>query len=247
MSRISSPSLVAALVTAGVVLTSCDQSQHSNPVAMTEPLFSSVPGTVRVSPPRAASIVPATPAELVAALKTAYETRDLVLFSALLSDAPGAEFQFGSVAPPAAPSNSWGREEERRIHLRMFTPAAIPPSGAPLPRELWMSSIDASFVQTSAFGDRLDLYRDPLDNREGLDPTRWRAHSAEFATTAFFETQGDTDYRVEARVRFVVIEDLAPGVGPAKKLRLYRWEEVLPAGASTAEARSWKTIKQLYG
>lgn len=242
-----SRSFVAMLAAAAVALPGCDQGRQANPAAPpSAPHLLYSDGAVRVSPPRAARIVPASPAELVAALQTAYQSRDFALFSALLSDAPGAQFEFEGVTPPAPPANSWGRAEECRIHLRMFDPAAIPPVDAPLAPELWMTSIDASFVQTSPFVDRPDLYRDPLGNRHGLDPSRWRAHAAEFATTAFFDTQGDTDYRVNARVFFVVVEDLARGAGPAKKFRLYRWEESTPAGASTAEARSWTDIKQLY-
>lgn len=247
MPRIRSRSFVALLAATAIALPGCDRGRHASPAAPAQaPYLSYTDGAVRVSPPRAARIVPASPAELVAALQTAYQSRDFALLSALLSDAPGAQFEFEGVTPPAPPANSWGREEERRIHLRMFDPAAIPPGDAPLPAELWMSSIDASFVQTSPFVDRPDLYRDPLGNRAGLDPSRWRAHAAEFATIAFFETQGETDYRVDARVLFVVIEDLAPGAGPAKKFRLYRWEEWTPAGASTAETRSWTSVKKLY-
>lgn len=247
MLRNGSRSFVALLLATGAVLTGCDQARDSNPAAVAGlPNFSPAAGGVRVSPPRAARAVPTSPAELVAAMQTAYQSRDFALLSALLSDAPGAQFQFEGLTPPAPPANSWGRGDECRIHARMFDPAAIPPGDAPLPVELWMTSIDASFVQMSPFVDRPDLYRDPLGNRPGLDPSRWRAHAAEFATIAFFETQGETDYRVDARVLFVVIEDLAPGAGPAKKFRLYRWEEWTSAGASTAETRSWSSVKSLY-
>jgi hypothetical protein len=78
-----------------------------------------------------------------------------------------------------------------------------------------------------------------------LDPARWQAIEAQYRTAVYFNTQGDTDYRVDGRQNFVVILDLGGMLGPGRGAFLYRWED-LATPAAIATPYELDRMKSLY-
>jgi hypothetical protein len=192
---------------------------------------------------------------LVQGLAGSYRQRAFAKFSPLLSDDPAMYLYLLSEPTPSG-ETSWGVTEERRIERRMFEPQNIPPGETPVPRELWIQSIDISLTALTPWVERTDLYRSST-NSQGLDPAHWRATEATYGARVFFQLAGTTDYQIDGRTNFVVAEDMTKQACDAGKFLLYRWEDL---GASRVargsahpgrnhvrvEPRSWSAVKQLY-
>jgi len=177
-------------------------------------------------PPGDTNIVPKTQDELIQGLASAYRTRNYDKFVNLfpLTEDNAAYFFFLNEAVNGV--TNWDLTEELRIHRRMFKPEDPLPGEQPVPAELWLNSITITLDRTaSEWGERSDLYRSDA-NPEGLDPAKWKATEAEYHADVFFETQGETDYRVNGRANFVVIEDLTKPSGTDRKFLIYRWEDL---------------------
>jgi hypothetical protein len=147
---------------------------------------------------------------------------------------------------------NWDVTEEQRIHQRMFEPENPRPGDAPVPNDLWLTSITITLNRVSSeWEERADLYATPAEP-EGLDPELWKPVGAEYQADVLFDTQSETDYRVDARQSFVVLDRRDRLEGVPGKFSLYRWEELGWPPASTAtfgvgvEATSWSGIKRLY-
>jgi hypothetical protein len=196
-------------------------------------------GTSCIFSPEAGEIPPAPPptienaADLIEALSRAYQQRDDKLFAKLLANDPenNAEYLFLLSDPTPENETQWGYSEEVRIHQRMFHPEAPLPGDTPVPPEIWLQSLTITLTPETAFSERTDLY-----TTEGgyLDPAKWRATSATYGTYLLFELAGETDYRVEGRADFVVIEDRTKDVGDDGKFLLLIWEDLGSAGKPDA-------------
>jgi hypothetical protein len=180
-------------------------------------------------------------------LAEAYATRNAKRFTSLLADDPasGAEFLFLLAEPTQAGETMWGFAEETRIHRRMFDPENIPAGDPPVPPQFWVQAINITLTQLGEFRERPDLYRSAT-NTVGLDPRRWRASDARYATNVFWTMQGDVDFQVEGEANFVVIEDLMKPGCDEDRYWLYIWEELPPTPLAAAEQASWSAVKTLY-
>jgi hypothetical protein len=171
-----------------------------------------------------------TQTELITELKNAYQRRDYDCFANLFSnETDGAEYFFFLNEPEGA---NWDLTEELRIHRRMFKPEDPLPGETPVPQDLWLVSIDIQLQPQTEWTDRPDLYVSE-ENPTGLDPARWRATEAAHNAQVFFKMSGQTDYSVDGRANFVVIEDLTKAAGTDRKFLIYRWEDL---GSNTKPA-----------
>jgi hypothetical protein len=201
-------------------------------------------------PPADAVPVFRSPEDVVAGLARAYQRRDLELFELLLADdkTRNAEFVFRSME---FVETEWGRDEELRIHRRMFLPQN---EGLdPVPAELWIQSIDIELQQRGSFSemtDLTDLYS-AVEGRDGkLDPGIWRALAALYSTDLSFRTAGEADYVSRGGARFVVIEDRTKKMGERGKFLLLVWEDLcgslLSPALRSSEQICWGRVKALY-
>ncbi|MFQ5600680.1 MAG: hypothetical protein ACE5G2_09000 [Candidatus Krumholzibacteriia bacterium] len=164
---------------------------------------------------------------LITSLERAYREMDLARYTSILSNEEGAGFSFILSELAAAGETRWGYEEEVRVHRRVFEPKNLPEGEPPVDSGLWLRSIDIRLTLQGEFTERADLY---VDQNRPLDPARWRATDARYAVSVFFETQGNTDFRIEADENFVVIEDLTKEVGDSGKFLLYVWTDLDAGG-----------------
>ncbi len=179
-----------------------------------------------------------TPAELIDVLARAYRSMDLDLYATLFPNARqhDVEFRFVLYGPTRDNETEWGYDEEMRIHRRMFRPEAVLPGERPVPRRLWVRAIDVALVPLGPWTERFDLYRSEHNPQAPLDRHRWRATSAEYATSVTWHLVAGTTMHIEGQARFVVIEDLRKEAGEPGKLLVYQWEDLGPAAAGLARA-----------
>jgi len=170
--------------------------------------------------------IPTTPDELIQNLVAAYQQRNYLAFENLLpTDSDNAPYLFFlSEALPNGQTN-WDRNEELRIHRRMFNPESPLPGETPVPQELWLQSITITLSPLASFTERPDLYKSPT-NPDGLDSNVWKAQECTYQANLLFDTQSTTDYRVDGRANFVVIENLTKASGDDRKFLIYRWEDL---------------------
>jgi hypothetical protein len=192
-------------------------------------------GTPDLGPPR-------SEAALVTQMLGAYRSRDYATFEHLLSAEEGLEFQFdgGVDGSPVR----WDLLEELRIHRRMFDPRATVGHSSPVPTDLYLTAVTLEYVLASAFNERSDLY----STMGGpVDPERWRVTDAEYHVILFFEMAGETDFMVDTRQSFVVLEDRALEAGSPNKFFLYQWTDLGDADKPLGvEQASWSAIKRIY-
>jgi hypothetical protein len=178
------------------------------------------PSRARKTPPNPYPVLDSEMA-LIKTLEMAYHRRDFDKFVSLLASQDSVGYRF---LPGEQNSGefSWGAAEETRIHRRMFQPQVPVPGESPVRPELWLQAVDITLTPRSEFVKRPDLYRS-VSNPDGLDPARWRATEATYGTFVLFQLAGSTDYQVEARAAFVVIEEEAKlHVNDPGKWLLYR-------------------------
>jgi hypothetical protein len=202
--------LVLALVVATAIFSGCIFSPETKDTGPT------------VTPP------PANQDELIQLLSKSYRERDINTFTNLFPSAADEAPYFFFLNAPVNGVNNWDLNEEVRIHRRMFKPEDPLPGETPVDPALWLASITITLNRTaSSWVERTDLYKTPT-NPEGLDAAKWKASEAEFHADILFETQGDTDYRVDGRHNFIVIEDVTKTSGTDRKYLIYRWEDLDP-------------------
>jgi len=210
--------------------------------------------------------VPILPEELIQELATVYQQRDYLAFENLFPNAgDNAPYLYFLSEPLPNGQTNWDVTEELRIHRRMFNPENPLPGETPVPQALWLQSISITLTQTNPFAERSDLYQSPT-NPDGLDPNVWKAIESVYVANLFFDTQTTTDYRVDGRANFVVIENLAKASGEDRKFLIYRWEDLgatvvagsdgrtgaqsLLSGVSNAsssvEPKTWSGVKNIY-
>ena len=165
---------------------------------------------------------------LIENLRLAYQKRDVEKFITLLHP----DYQFHLNDPPG---EYWGYTEEIRIHQRMFDPQNIPPTDPPLSTDLWLTSVDIQLQGANAFDERPEVYRSAT-NQEGLEEATWDATGADYTATVFFETQGETDYRVEGRADFIVARDRTKAIDAPGAWLIYRWFDLGPLKPTLASA-----------
>jgi hypothetical protein len=173
--------------------------------------------------------IPTTPVELIAKLQEAYQLRSYDVFANLFPTAEdNAPYLFILSEPLPGGQTNWDVTEELRIHRRMFQPENPLPGETPVPQDLWLAGITITLTPLRDFSERTDLYGPPVNpnNPQGLDPAKWKATEAEYHADILFDTQTDTDYRVNGRTNFVVIEDLTKTTGDNRKFLIYRWEDL---------------------
>jgi hypothetical protein len=165
--------------------------------------------------------------ELIQKLAVSYQRRQYPIFENLFPKAAdSAPYLFVLSEPLPGGQMNWDVTEELRIHQRMFEPENPRPGDAPVPNDLWLTSISITLNRVSSeWEERTDLYATPAEP-EGLDSDRWKAVGAEWHADIFFDTQSETDYRVDGKSYFVVVEDLSKNVGDERKFLIYRWEDL---------------------
>ena len=185
-----------------------------------------------------------TPEEVIQALAMAYRNMDRHLLADLLVNDPArnAEYLFLLSAPTDLGETQWDRDEEVRIHHRMFDPGNPPPGDPPVASELWVQSLAIALHPAEPFAERTDLY---TTNGGPLDPAIWRAVDARYSTYVFFDLTG-TDYKVEGQANFVVVEDLTKGLGAAHKFQLYVWEDIEAVPGVAVTSTTWGLVKGLF-
>lgn len=183
--------------------------------------------------------------DLVDELALAYSRRDYETYTDLFP-ATDPHFRFYLNEPLPSSETHWGVTEELRLHRRMFDPENPLPGETPVPQDLWLQSIVTSLTATTPWTERPDLYRSP-SNPEGLDSSHWLAREAVYQAIVFFDTQSTTDFRVDSRQNFIVIEDLTLPSGSQGKFLFYIWED-LGSVLQTAvtQVKSWSRMKDLY-
>ena len=215
-------------------------------------LFEILAARQAIAAPAVARTCPETEADVIAALERAYGTLNYNLYRSLLADnAPdNAEFRFFLSEPTGGGETQWAVTEELRIHQRMFVPERTPEGDVPVPPELWVQSIDIHLTQLEPFQERPDLYSQDGGADGKLDPGRWRATDARYATDVFWNTQGDVDYQVTGQAIFVVIQDRERRACASGRFLLYIWEDIGSPAAATVRAIesqvSWSEVKALY-
>lgn len=169
-----------------------------------------------------------SPADLIVLFAHAYRSMDLELYGTLFAHEPGqgVGFRFVLNQPTEAGEAEWGYEEEMRIHRRMFRPESIGADERPLPRELWVHSIQVQLVPLTGFHERYDLYISEHNPMGELNRKQWRATDAVYATDVTWLTQGGRMMRIVGQARFIVIEELHLPAGATGKFRIYRWEDL---------------------
>lgn len=170
--------------------------------------------------------IPTNEPELIANLALAYQHRNYDEFANLLPTAENnVQYFFFLSAPLEDGTTNWGATEELRIHRRMFNPENPLPGETPVPQELWLQSITISLTPIREFVERPDLYASQT-NPSGLDPAKWKVTEAEYHAEILFDTQTETDYRVDGKANFIVINDLTKTAGQDRKFLIYRWEDL---------------------
>ncbi len=164
-----------------------------------------------------------SPSQLLSQLQRAYSEMNYERFATLFSASDdGVPYLY---VTDDSLGTTWDLIEELRIHRRIFAPEDPLPGETPLPRDLWLVSIDMQLEPQSEWTERPYLYRSEA-NPFGLDPARWRAVEAEYLGHVFMKTQGQTDYSTTVRGRFVVIEDRLVSPGSARRFTIYRWVDL---------------------
>ena len=203
--------LLLALVVATALFSSCIFKPDEKPPENTGPT------------------IPTTQDELIQLLSTAYRNRDIDTFANLFPNTADAAPYFFFLNEPVNGVSNWDLTEELRIHRRMFKPEDPLPGEDEVPPDLWLVSITINLSRTAVnWVERTDLYKTPT-NPEGLDSAKWKASEAEFHADILFELQGDTDYRVDGKHNFIVIEDVTKAAGTDRKFLIYRWEDLQTA------------------
>lgn len=195
-------------------------------------IFSPKPEPGRIIDPPAPYPAIINPPTLIENLKLAYQKKDYDKFATLFHP----EYQFRLNEPADDGTEYWGLTEELKIHRRMFRPGDIQPPEEPLPTELWLSSVDITLSGASSFDERIIYLYDAVNNPQGLHPENWDVTGADYNATVFFETQGDTDYRVEGRAEFVVARDKTKAFDAPGAWLIYRWNDLQSAKPSAGPA-----------
>jgi len=187
-----------------------------------------------------------SPDKLIQTLARAYAERRPELFASILANDADhqAEYLFLLSDPTPENETQWGHAEETRIHRRMFDPAHPDPGDTAVPPAIWLQNLTITLTLEGEFTERTDLY-----TAQGgyLDRAKWKATAATYSAFILFELAGDTDYRVEGRANFVVLEDLEKPIGDAGKFLLLIWEDLGSSyPALTSRETSWGAIKNLY-
>jgi hypothetical protein len=118
----------------------------------------------------------------------------------------------------------------------MFRPEDIQPPEEPLLPERWLVSVDITLTGATSFDERPQYRFNEATNPEGLRVEAWDVTGADYNATVFFETQGDTDYRVEGRAEFVVARDLSKAATAPGAWLIYRWFDLGAAKPSAGPA-----------
>jgi hypothetical protein len=193
---------------------------------------------------------------LIRGLEVAYRQRNYEKFTNLFTNPTVGQPVYLFLLSDPAPTGetSWGFTEEMRIERRMFIPQNPLPGETGVPYDLWLQSVDITLTPQGDFVDRPDLYLSS-NNPNGLDPARWTATEATYGTYVFFQLAGSTDYQVNGRANFVVIEDKTKSNGDVGKWLIYRWEDLgtaivarggTDAGPDAVSQSNWGALKQLY-
>ena len=148
--------------------------------------------------PPPAWITPAAPADVIPELARAVMALDEPRLARLYA---GPETGLVFLHTPAT-GDPWGYAEEmRRWHWLL--------------ESLQSASVATTLLRP--FEARTDL---------GLDPNIWRAWESPYVTASLFDLQGPTDYQVESRASYVIVEDLAIAPGSEGKFRIYLQEDI---------------------
>jgi len=209
MSRLRSsltPAILAVAVL-GAALSGCIFNPDPPPV---------IKGNVGYTPAK-------SEAELIGQLKTAYQKKDFDTFKRLFH--PDYQFFLNEVQPDG--TTHWGLTEELRIHRRMFRPEEVAPPEPEVPREFWLVSVDIALTERAAFTAADDSYYFNIDtNPTGFHREDFTVTQTDYVASLFFQTQGETQFRVEGRASFVVVNDLSKAIGDDGKFLIFRWEDL---------------------
>jgi hypothetical protein len=180
----------------------------------------------------------------------AYQRRDTERLAALFAQDPAASFRTVLATPTPEGATEWAVDEEIHLHRRWFLPNYLPPGDPPVPRTLWLQSLQATFTQTETFAERTDLYAGSASS-DGLDPAIWRASAAVYEVELHVSLPLGIEYLVSERQRCTVIQNLTKRRGDTGQFLLYRMEEVPEpgknrAGTAAVEHIAWGTLKSFY-
>jgi len=210
--------------------------------------------------------VPTVPEELIQNLVVAYQTCDYTVFENLFPNADdNAPYLHVLSEPLPSGQTSWDLTEELRIFRRMCNPENPLPGETPVPEDLWLQSVTITLTQIGSFAERPDLYESP-SNPDGLESNMWKAMECTYHVNVLFVTQSTTDYRVDGRANFVVIENRTKASGEDRKFLIYRWEDLgcgaaamsdslerahdivswASNGSANSECETWSNVMGLY-
>jgi hypothetical protein len=147
-----------------------------------------------------------SPSALIKTLEVAYRRLDYDKFVTLFASQDNVSYVFLLSEATQMGETSWGAAEEIRIHRRMFRHKVAVTTEPPVPEEQVLEAVDISLLPQTQFVERADLYRS-VSNPGGLDSARWRATEATYGAYVIFQLVGTTDYQIDGRANFVVIED----------------------------------------
>jgi hypothetical protein len=182
-------------------------------------------------------------AGLAQLLADTYQRRDFACFRTLFPlPEDNLHFVFNFNDPSGGGVQSWDLDTLLRIHRRMFEPGTVVPGEPPVDPQLRLTSITISLVPISSFVSTTEF-----DQPAGeLDPQVWRAWRGEYHGVVYFDTVTENDYRVDGRVRFVVVENLEKPTGSAGKFVFYRWEDLGTFEAASVEPTVWFRVLAMY-
>jgi len=176
-------------------------------------------------------MIPRTEAELVRAFEAALGDRNAGAVAALLHP----DFAFVHDAGLGDGAISWSRDDFEAVIRRMFD------------RTGDLVHVDMSLRPVTPPDPRPEFLRSPA-NPEGLDPARWTATGFLVHSIGFFDTRGDTDYRVDSFPDFVLAQDQAREPGTDGRFLLYRWidRNGAPKPGGGVAVTTWTDLFLMY-
>jgi hypothetical protein len=186
---------------------------------------------------------PASPEELLESFRDVYVARDYAGFAALFpQDGLGVDYAFILNEPdPMTNDRDWDVTTELALHRRMFDPAHPLLGEHQVPSDYWPQNIRMTLTLVKPVQELTDLAL----------PSPWRVWDCELRAQVVWDLAGPTDYSIDGRARFIVIEDRTLPASSHGKFLIYRWEDLGVFKASRSlrvgvESTSWSQVKTLF-
>ena len=191
---------------------------------------------------------PGNPDAVIQGLAHAYRSRNIEQLEVLVARDPArnAEFQFVSGAPEVGES-SWGWEDEKLTHQRLFALGDSLPGGGSIPPNFRVRSIEMTFERLTPLSEPSDLYSRNGGADGKLDSAVWRAFAATYRADITLHVASDVVLSSSSEQSFVVIEDRTLRPGSAGKFLLLRWEDLCRHGPGVQPVEfCWTDVLSFY-